>query len=92
MPKVKQEPKQKAYKAEAPIDTPVWKGRPFQEAKEALIAKIREGMPSVIEMKTQAFGILRKHQEWERRVRPYIQELSQMQGQPVSVERYRPGR
>lgn len=58
----------------------------------ALIEKIREGMPSVEAMKSQGFGVLRKHQEWEQKSRPFIAELSALLGHPVSAERYRPGR
>lgn len=63
-----------------------------EQRKTELIQKIREGMPSVSSMQTQGFGVLRRHTEWAKRAAPYIKELSAIEGRPVSVERYRPGR
>lgn len=88
--------KERVSKAETSSEiapqVPMWKGKTVDEAKKALIEKIREGMPSVQSMQTQGFGVLRRHKEWEQKSRPYILELEAIEGRPVSVERYRPGR
>lgn len=70
----------------------LWKGKSLDVAKADLVKAIQQGMLTVYELKAQPFGTLRKQKEWEKRSRPFIAELEQIEGRPVSVDRFRPGR
>lgn len=91
MPKVVEKKAAKKVEEAAPA-VATFKGKPIDQARKDLIFQIQIGMPTVEEMKTQGFGVLRKQSQWIRRSRPYIADLELLEGRPVSVERYRPGR
>jgi len=84
--KVQEQPKE-----EAPV-SPVVEDTTVETRKRELIALIQVGMPTVDEMQTMPLGVLRKQREWEKKTRPYIEELFKIMGKAVSIEKYRPGR
>lgn len=83
-------PKKEVKKAEEAA--PVVDNSVLDKRKAELVTEIQKGMPSVSEMKTQPFGLLRKQKAWEKRSKPFIAELEKIEGRPTSVERFRPGR